>query len=447
MTRSLMYLIGLLVVAGMAVVVAQALRPRPTSPAYVPGEALVQFHPAVTDARAAELIAQAGAVTKQRIDPQRIYVVTGRPSTELRTGSPATASQLVERFQRMSEVAYAERNGIYEPMDDGWFVPTEAWAAETVGTLGAGAKVLVAVIDTAIDATHPALAGTVVPGYNFTTNTTMTQSSGVGQDWHGTASSGRILDGAGDANIQIMPVQVFGTSGGASWGTIIQAINYAVDHGAQIINMSLGGMAGSPLVQQAIDRAVAQGIIVVASAGNHGTERPAYPAAMNGVISVAATNEAGRKAGFSAYGSTVDISAPGDTMKLLSHGGYRMSQGTSFSAPFITGMLAMLKSAFPWLTAAQAEQTLKAKANSLDDKNKPSLLGKLGAGLLNALDVTKWMAAIRAGTFQFPWGAPAAPPGVRPPQPAPAPQPWLVRGRGHSGNFVVTPAGDVVPES
>lgn len=432
------HLVIILGVIGVGVAIAIALRGHAAkSPAHVPGEALVQFQSTVSEARANELIAQAGSVAKQRIDPQRIYVVDCPP--------PLTAEAAVERFRRMPEVAYAELNGIYEPSASDWWRPAEAWAAET--TLGAGAPVKVAVIDTAIDATHPALAGKVVQGFNFTNNTTNTQSSGVGQDWHGTASTGRILDGAGDANVQIMPVQVFGSSGGASWSTIIRAINYAVDNGAQIINMSLGGMSGSPLVQQAIDRAVEKGILVVASAGNHGTSAPAYPAAMNGVISVAATNEGGRKANFSAYGNTIDIAAPGDTMRLLSHGGTRMSRGTSFSAPFITGMLTMLKSAFPWLTAVQAEQVMKdkAKANSYD----PRYAGQLGVGLLNALDVTKWMAEIRAGTFQFPWGAPAAPPGIGAPQPVPVPpaQPWLVRGRGHSGNYLVTPAGDVVPET
>lgn len=440
MKRFLLILMLMVLGAGGLAWALRGAGPRVSAgPSFAPGEALVQFRSGISGTEAQQLISKAGVILKERIDPQRIYVVSFPKSL-----SP---QEVVRRFRAMPQVSTAEPNGIYEPLWDVdlWLV-SEAQAAET---LGAGAKVRVAVIDTAIDATHPVLAGKVVSGYNFVNGTTVTQSSGIGQDWHGTASSGRILDGAGGANIELMPVQVFGTSGGAPWSTIIKAINYAVDNGAQVINMSLGGMAGSPLVQQAIDRATEKGIIVVASAGNHGTEAPAYPASYNGVISVAASNEAGRKAGFSAYGSTVDITAPGDTRQLLSHGGTRMSRGTSFSAPFITGMLALLKSAFPSLTASQAEQVLKSKAHSLKDVNSPNLLGKLGAGLLNALDVTKWVADIRAGRFQFPWGgaAPAPiPPVVRPPAPAPSNQPWLVRGKGHSGNYVVTPAGEVVKE-
>lgn len=441
MKRIPFWILAGLVLAGAAA--AFALRggvPNPSADSVMPGEVLVQFRPSVSPSEAQRLILQAGGVLKERIDPQKIFVVS--------FPSAIAPDEMVRRFRQMPQVSIAEPNGIYEPHGwDAWIV-SEAWA-ESGGTLGADSKVRVAVIDTAIDATHPVLAGKVVSGYNFVNGTTSTQSSGVGQDWHGTASSGRIIDGAGGANIEIMPVQVFGSSGGASWSTIIKAINYAVDNGAQVINMSLGGLSGSPLVQQAIDRAVEKGIVVVASAGNHGTEAPSYPSSYNGVISVAASNEGGKKAGFSAYGSTVDLTAPGDTMRLLSHGGYRMSRGTSFSAPFITGMVALLKSAFPLLTGNQVEQVLKSKSNSIDSQN-PQYAGKLGAGLLNAADVRKWVAEIRAGTFTFPWGQ-AAPPGggvppvVRPPQAPPA-QPWLVRGRGHSGNYIVTPAGEVVKE-
>jgi subtilisin family serine protease len=436
--KKLIWAVGLiaLVAAGAAWGLSGGPRSSALKPTFVSGEALVQFKPSVSGEQAARLIAKAGAQLKETIQPQRIHVVS--------FPSSVPPQQMVERFQQMPEVVHAELNGIVEVF--GWdrVLIGEAWAEET---LGAGAKVRVAVIDTAIDANHSALAGKVVSGYNFVNNTTSTISSGIGQDWHGTASSGRILDGAGGANIEIMPVQVFGSSGGASWSTIIKAINYAVDNGAQVINMSLGGMAGSPLVQQAIDRAVEKGIVVVAAAGNTGANQAFYPAAYNGVISVAATNEAGKKAGFSTYHESVDLSAPGDTQRLLSHGGYRNSQGTSFSAPFITGMLALLKSAFPRLTAAQTEQVLKAKAGDVYDKNNPNLAGKLGAGLLNALDVTRWVKEIRSGTFQFPWaiGPGPVPPVQRPPL-APQQQPWLVRGKGHSGNFIVTPAGEVVKE-
>lgn len=431
-------ILGLLTLGAAAVWAFNAADRTPAKEAFVAGEAMVQFKSEVGSQKASELISRVGASVKERIDPQQIYVVS--------FSSSIPPQEMVERFRRMPEVAIAEPNAIVKALSWDLLFPTEAWAEPSQGPLGAGAKVRVAVIDTAIDSNHPALQGKTVTGYNALNNSSNTQSTGQGLDWHGTASTGRILDGAGDANVEIMPVTVLGSNGSGTWAGVIKGINYAVDNGAQVINMSLGGGYNSPLVQQALDRAVAKGVIVVAASGNTGRDQAFYPAAMNGVISVAAVNEGGHKAGFSTFHSSVDLSAPGDTQRLLSHGGYTTARGTSFAAPFIAGLAAMLKSAFPNLTAAQCEQTLKAKAQDVYQSNS-NFAGKLGAGFLNALDVKSWMAQIRNGTFKFPWqvAPPPAPPVVQPPQPAPA-QPWLVRGKGHGGSYVVTPAGEVVKE-
>lgn len=430
---------GLIALTAVGAVWAFQNRPRMSAQqqAFVSGEALVQFKPSVNAEQASQLISKAGAALKETIEPQRIYVVSFSASTP--------PEEMVRRFRQMPEVIHAEPNGIVKAFVWDLLLPAEVWAAEQ--PLGAGAKVRVAVIDTAIDGGHPALAGKMVQGFNFTTNSPNTQSTGQGVDWHGTASTGRILNGAGAANLEILPVTVLSAGGSGSWANVIKGINYAVDNGAQVINMSLGGTGYSPLVQQAIDRAVEKGVIVVAAAGNTGANQAFYPAAYKGVISVAATNEDGRKAGFSTYHESVDLSAPGDSQRLLSHGGYRTSQGTSFAAPFIAGLAAMLKSAFPQLSAAQTEEVIKSKAHAVDEKN-PNFAGKMGAGFLNALDVGEWMADIRAGSFRFPWQVGAQP--ALPVQglPAPAPQqPWLIRGKGQGGvSYLLTPAGEVVKE-
>lgn len=438
-----LFVFGILVLGAAGLVFAlQGGRAKAAREPFVHGEALVKFKSGVTDTQASRLISSVGAKVKERIDPQRIYVVTFSKSIQ--------PPEMVGRFQRMPEVAYAEPNLIVQALFLDWLAPQELWAEQTPKPLGAGAKVTVAVIDTAIDSNHSVLAGKMVTGYNFLDNTTNTQSAGVGKDWHGTASTGRVLDGAGDANIQIMPLTVLASSGSGSIATLVKAINYAVDQKVEVINMSLGWSGTfSPSVQEALNRAQDAGIVVVAAAGNTGREDARYPAAMDGVISVAATNEAGKKAGFSTYHETVDLSAPGDTQRLLSHGGYRISQGTSFAAPFIAGLAAMLKSAFPALKALEIENLMKSRAHAVDTLN-PSFAGKLGAGFLNALDVKRWMEEIRAGTFlkgqpPAPQPVPVPPPG---PRPTPAPtQPWLVRGKGNSGNILVTPTGDVVQES
>jgi thermitase len=420
-----------------------AVREKKETGAFVPGELLVQFKADVPEAAAKRLIQEAGASLKQRIGPDPLYLVSFPEKTPV--------ERMLARFKKLPEVDFAEPNGIVQGLFLDWVFPAEAYAEPAKSTLGAGATVKVAVIDTAIDAGHPALAGKIVSGYNFTNSSTNTQSTGSGVDWHGTAVSGRILDGAGDANVQIMPVTALSAGGSGTWANVINAVNYAADNGATVINLSLGGSGYSEALQRSIDRANEKGVVVVAASGNTGADQKFYPAAYRGVISVAATNEAGQKASFSTYNSTVDISAPGATQKLLTHGGgTRSSQGTSFSAPFITGMVAMLKSAFPFLTGSQVETVLKTKAQSLEGKNASKYNGKLGAGFLNALDVGRWMREIRDGTFRFPWqSAPpkTGPPVVAPPQPIPQ-TPWLARGKGHKGTYVLSPNGDVVvPES
>ena len=459
--KRLFLILGLLILAGGLIWGLKALgHPKSAAPDYVAGELLVQFKPGVTSEQAKRLISKAGAAVKEKIDPQGIYVVT--------LPGGVSVPQMVSLFQQMPEVNFAEPNAVHKlsdleirngaasfsrSQDLDIFLPSEAWA---VGEpLGEGAKVTVAVIDSAMDSTHPALAGKVVTGYNFLNNSSNTQSRGAGSDWHATAVAGRVLEGAGDANVQIMPLVVANSSGSASTVDIVKAINYAVDKGVQVINMSLGGYTYTESMKQAVDRAVSKGILVVAAAGNNNTSQATYPAAYEGVIATASTNEDGLKSSFSNYGSWVNISAPGDQMELLNHGGgTRMGAGTSFSSPFITGMLAMLKSAFPTLTAADAESIMMAKSNNVDARN-PAYTGLLGKGFLNFIDVRNWMIDIRNGTFFLPWQEGGSLPpdqlpggggGTTPSSGSGAPLTWLVRGKGHVGTFVLTPAGDVAQQ-
>ena len=108
-----------------------------------------------------------------------------------------------------------------------------------------------------------------------------------------------------------MPVKVMQTSGSANYSDIAAGINYAVTKGARVINLSLGGYANSKTLQDAVDNALAQNIVVVAGSGNDSSANPFYPAAYPGVISVAATDSSDHKANFSNYGSWVKVSAPG----------------------------------------------------------------------------------------------------------------------------------------
>ncbi len=147
-----------------------------------------------------------------------------------------------------------------------------------------------------------------------------------------------------------------------------QGIRYAASHGAGVINMSLGSAEPSRAVQAALAYAASRGVLVVASAGNSGAPGPAYtpysyPASFTGVVSVAAVNDAGARAPFSDRNSSVVLSAPGVNVIGAGPGGtYLQASGTSPASAFVTGVAALIRSAYPRLTAPQVEQAMISSA-------------------------------------------------------------------------------------
>jgi subtilisin family serine protease len=145
---------------------------------------------------------------------------------------------------------------------------------------------------------------------------------------------------------------------------ISNGINYAVAHGADVINMSLGSAASSRSMREAIANAVAHGVVIVAAAGNDGTAGGgftsySYPAAFTGVISVAAVGPAGNRASFSDRNSTVVVSAPGVGVDGAGPGGqYITGDGTSPASAFVAGVAALIRSAYPHLTPARVMQAI-----------------------------------------------------------------------------------------
>jgi type VII secretion-associated serine protease mycosin len=250
--------------------------------------------------------------------------------------------------------------------DPRFYLPTvrlpQAW------DLGKGsASVVVAVIDTGVDADHPELAGRVVPGYDFVND----DADPADDHYHGTFVAGVIAakpdNGAGIAgaawDASIMPLKVLGADGSGTDADVATAITWATDHGADVINMSLGGPESSPVLKDAIDYAVAHDVVVVAAAGNEGSDEPHYPAAYPDVVAVGATDWAGNLTGFSSYGSWVDVAAPGDAIVGTypapgPEPEYAQASGTSFAAPIVAGIAALVRAKNPAWTQAQVVSQL-----------------------------------------------------------------------------------------
>lgn len=210
-------------------------------------------------------------------------------------------------------------------------------------------RVTIAVLDTGVDLVHLDLAGKLVAGYNFVAGNDIPQDD----NGHGTGVAGicaAVTDNAtGIAGVSwgasIMPVKILDSSGNGSFVRAAQGIIWAVDHGAQVINLSLGGYTSSSLLEDAINYAIQKGAVVVAASGNQGIDLITYPARYDGVIAVGSVDQDNQRSAFSNYGPELDVVAPGSAIFSLSGlGSYSYISGTSAAAPFASGLVALLLS-------------------------------------------------------------------------------------------------------
>ena len=226
------------------------------------------------------------------------------------------------------------------------------------------AAVTIAVVDTGVDYAHPDLAGKLVAGYDFVNNDDNPQDD----NGHGTHVAGIAAassnNGAGIAGVswgaRIMPVKVLRASGGGTYATTVEGVIWAVDHGAQVINLSLGGTGPSSSLEDAINYARSKGVVVVAAAGNTAGNFVLYPARYPNVIAVARTNSANNWEA-SSYGPEIDLSAPGTLIYSTVIGGYDYKSGSSMSTGFVSGLAAILMgipgNASPDVIESQMEST------------------------------------------------------------------------------------------
>lgn len=243
-----------------------------------------------------------------------------------------------------------------------------AWAA----TKGAG--VTVAIVDSGVDGSHPDLAGAVQTGADYA------QAIGPGEHATGMASlvAGRGVDGGvlGVApESRVLSVQVLAEgrpqAADADHDPVARGIRYAVDHGAGVISLSLGSVElqprlGTPAQDDAVQYALAHGVVVVAAAGNGGDVGSvvSYPAGYPGVIVVGALDRSGGVAPFSTRNWTTTVAAPGvDISAAVPGGGYATGDGTSQATALVSGVVALIRSAAPQLSPLQVRALLVSTAS------------------------------------------------------------------------------------
>lgn len=233
-----------------------------------------------------------------------------------------------------------------------------------------GANVTVAILDTGADLSHPALAGRLAPGYDFVDSDEDPSEIGVyGSDiayGHGTHVAGLVALAAPDA--KIMPLRTLGPDGVGTIWMQVQALRYAISHGANVINLSYSFSSRSKVLDEVLAQVTCAttvddtcraktrpGAIVTAASGNSGDDDREYPAAdlLPGVLAVGASTEANTLAYFSTYGSWVQVAAPGDhILSSVPGGGYATWSGTSMATPLAAGTAALVRAACPSLRPA-----------------------------------------------------------------------------------------------
>jgi subtilisin family serine protease len=336
------------------------------------------------------------------------------------------ASALEQTFAADPSVGYVEVDAAVRAMvipNDPFYGPAEwglpligapaAWDTST-GTDGP----IIAVVDTGVDAAHPDFDGRVLPGIDLVNG----DDDADDDNGHGTHVAGIIAatgnNGIGGAGVcwgcRILPVKALDATGTGAYSTLAAGITWAADHGAQVINLSLGGAQDSITLRAAVAYAQDHGAVVVAAAGNSGTSTPFYPASFDGVIAVGAEKADTGRYDFSDYGpSWVDVAAPGCSESTFPDAAYASMCGTSMATPFVSGSIGLLLVADAAATPADAATALEATAGP--DATAWTEFGAihLDLALASLLDLgTPYPAPVRP-----------MPPSPVPDPPAPTPKP------------------------
>ena len=425
---------------------------KPASEEFVPGQVLVGLKN--SDPNFDSQVKSNGGKVIDRIAPLNVLVVKVPVHTE---------SAFIKAISNNPNVEFAEQDAIVTAFvntaNDPYFVyqwglpkinAPSAWTAQS----GLGSGVIVAVIDTGVDYTHVDLDGIVdtandkdfVDGDDDVFPGTCS-TNGV-REWHGTFVSGIIaaIDNTagivGVSQVEILPVRVLNECGSGYTSNVAKGISYAASKDVDVINLSLGSSFKSRTLESAVNNAYNSGVVIVASAGNSGTAQKFYPASFKNAIAVSALDNSNNLASYSTYGKSIELSAPGGDgaattsewiLSIFPGNSYAISIGTSFSAPHVSGVAALVKAENPLATNVEIREHLQTTADDLGDSGRDNIYGY---GLVNAY--------VAVNTL------------INSPTPEPDPDPTISIGdvtqaEGDSGttnfDFTVTRSGDTTGSS
>jgi thermitase len=372
-------LAAMLLLLSCATMLALPVRASDDSSAhYRPGEVLVKLNPSANlRAFAASHRLKIPQSQADQLDLQPIYrfeIADGESPPEKAHELRGDRTVIYAEPDYIGELPEARQRGSWA-VGDGIDNYAAQWAPLALRlpeahAITRGANVTVAILDTGADLSHPLLASRLVPGYDFVDGDEDPSEVGFyGSDiafGHGTHVAGLVALAAPDA--KIMPLRTLDPDGIGTIWMQAQALRYAINHGADVINLSYSFSNRSQVLDEVLAQATcttaiddscrartSPGAIVTAASGNSGDSDREYPAAtlLPGVLAIGASTEANTLAYFSTYGSWVQVAAPGDgILSSVPGGGYASWSGTSMATPLAAGTAALVRVAYPSLRPA-----------------------------------------------------------------------------------------------
>ncbi|WP_421381518.1 cell wall-binding repeat-containing protein [Bacillus salacetis] len=301
------------------------------------------------------------------------------------------AEEVIYNLQKQPNVEYVERDRLVHVLEN---TTSEAYQEsqqqiaaaihndEAMKRFSPKSSITVAVVDSGVDLDHPDLEPYLIEGKNFIDESQPPSDL----NGHGTHVAGLINSFSGNSKtetvhkVNLMPIKVFDDNTGYM-STIIKGIYYAVDHGADVINLSLGSYYTMRSLQEAIDYAVSNDVLLVSAAGNDYDDTVMFPAAYEDVLGVASIDtKTFEKAPFSNYGFQVSVAAPGTNIYSTWIDGYKAMEGTSMSTAIASSLGVMLRQQAPYLTGLQVKRIIEQSAVPLQSEYD------LGHGTINALN-------------------------------------------------------------
>lgn len=393
----------------------RATLPAPSGRRFAEDRVLVKFRPGLAARSVRPLLEAYGSATIASVPGVALRVVAvpkGVTATEFLSSLNRNPDVAVARPDPITRIAVRPNDKYFgdqyalsnsgQVLDDLPESPQGKAGADINATGGwdqtkGDSGVIIAVLDTGVELTHPDIKNKIVsPGKDFVNG----DNDASDDLWHGThvagiaaAETNNELGIAGVAwDCAVLPGKIIDASGEGDYGALILAIYWAVDQGAKVINLSLGGEERDDDLLAALKDAYERNVVIVAAAGNEGGP-VLYPAAYDRYcLAVAATDYNDNRADFSNMGPEIDVAAPGIVVLSLyptwdtpaGFAPYAYANGTSMATPHVAGLAALLKSLKPWLTAGEVMNIIRYSADDVNADGFPGRDDQIGFGRINA---------------------------------------------------------------